>query len=60
MPSVSILAEPTVGLVDGNLAEDGERALAQASLEFPYTPQEQALVFERLYRGWDASLSGPR
>jgi sulfate/thiosulfate-binding protein len=59
VPSVSILAEPPVSLVDGNLASDEERALAQAYLEFLYTPEAQALVFRHFYRGWDASQAAP-
>lgn len=59
VPSVSVLAEPPVSLVDANLADEGERALAQAYLDFLYTPEAQAIVFRNFYRGWDASAADP-
>jgi sulfate transport system substrate-binding protein len=59
VPSVSILAEPPVTLVDANLADDSERALAEAYLNFLYTPEAQAIVFANFYRGWDPSAADP-
>ncbi len=59
VPSVSVLAEPPVTVVDGNLATPEERALAEAYLNFLYTPEAQALVFKHYYRGWDSSLAAP-
>jgi sulfate transport system substrate-binding protein len=59
VPSVSILAEPPVTIVDGNLTTPEERALAEAYLNFLYTPEAQALIFKHYYRGWDASLAAP-
>ena len=59
VPSVSVLAEPPVALVDGNLADDAERALAEAYLEFLYTPEAQAIIWKNGYRGWDSSLADP-
>lgn len=59
VPSVSVLAEPPVSIVDGNLASEEERALAEAYLDFLYTPEAQALVFKHFYRGWDASQAAP-
>lgn len=59
VPSVSVLAEPPVAIVDGNLATPEERALAEAYLNFLYTPEAQALVFKHYYRGWDTSLAAP-
>jgi sulfate transport system substrate-binding protein len=58
-PSVSVLAEPPVSLVDGNLATPEERALAEAYLNFLYTPEGQALAFKHFYRAWDASAANP-
>ncbi len=46
-------------VVDGNLATPEERALAEAYLNFLYTPEAQALVFKHYYRGWDSSLAAP-
>jgi sulfate transport system substrate-binding protein len=59
VPSVSVLAEPPVSLVDGNLATPERRALAEAYLNFLYTPEGQALVFKHFYRGWDTSQADP-
>jgi len=59
VPSVSVLAEPPVSLVDGNLATPERRALAEAYLNFLYTPEGQALVFKHFYRGWDTSQANP-
>ena len=59
VPSVSVLAEPPVSIVDGNLATPEERALAEAYLNFLYTPEAQALIFKHYYRGWDTSLAAP-
>ena len=59
VPSVSVLAEPPVALVEANIANDDERALATAYLEFLYSPEGQAIVFKNYYRGWDTSLADP-
>ena len=42
VPSVSILAEPPVAVVDGNVDQKGTRKLAEAYLQFLYTPRGQA------------------
>ena len=57
VPSVSVLAEPPVALVEANIANDAERALATAYLSFLYSPEGQAIVFKNYYRGWDTSLA---
>jgi len=59
VPSVSVLAEPPVALVDGNITSDAQRALAEAYLTFLYTPEGQALAFKHFYRAWDASAANP-
>ena len=59
MPSLSILAEPPVALVDGNIADDAQRDLASAYLDYLYTPEGQALAFKHYYRAWDASAADP-
>ena len=38
-PSISILAEPTVTLVDGNITSDEQREAAEAYLELPLQPR---------------------
>jgi sulfate transport system substrate-binding protein len=59
VPSVSVLAEPPVALVGGNLTSDEERALATAYLEQLYSPEAQALALKHFYRAWDTSLAAP-
>ena len=50
VPSISILAEPPVALVDGNVDAKGTRKAAQAYLDFLYTPQAQAIIAKNFYR----------
>jgi len=50
MPSVSVLAEPPVAVVDKVVDRRGTRALAQAYLEFLYTPMGQTLASQHYYR----------
>ena len=50
VPSVSILAEPPVALVDKVVDKRGTRAVAQAYLEFLYTDQGQAIAAKHYYR----------
>jgi sulfate/thiosulfate-binding protein len=49
-PSLSILAEPPVALVEGGVDQRGVRKQAQAYLEFLYSPQAQALIAKHHYR----------
>jgi sulfate transport system substrate-binding protein len=53
IPSLSILAEPPVAVVDGNVDEHGTRAVAEAYLQFLYTPEAQALIAQNFYRPRD-------
>jgi ABC-type sulfate transport system substrate-binding protein len=50
LPSLSILAEPPVAVVDGVVDARGTRALAEAYLQFLYTPQAQELIAKHHYR----------
>lgn len=50
VPSLSILAEPPVTLVDKVVDKKGTRALAQAYLEYLYTPEGQELAAKHYYR----------
>ena len=59
VPSLSILAEPPVALVESNIANDEQRALASAYLDYLYTPEAQAMAFKHYYRAWDASAADP-
>jgi sulfate transport system substrate-binding protein len=49
-PSLSILAEPAVTLVDKNIDKKGTRAVAQAYLEFLYTEEAQDIIGKHFYR----------
>jgi sulfate/thiosulfate transport system substrate-binding protein len=49
-PSLSILAEPAVALVDGNVDARGTRAVAEAFLAYLFKPETQALVAKFGYR----------
>lgn len=50
MPSLSIRAEPSVALVEGNAERRGTRAVAQAYLEFLYSAEGQTLAAKHHYR----------
>ena len=50
IPSVSILAEPPVTWVDKVVNKRGTRAVAQAYLEFLYTPEGQEIAARHYYR----------
>ena len=49
-PSLSILAEPAVTVVDKNVDKHGTRAVAQAYLEYLYTDEGQDLAGKHFYR----------
>ncbi len=59
VPSVSILAEPPVALVEGNIKSEEQRELATAYLDYLYSPEGQAIAFKNFYRAWDASAANP-
>jgi sulfate transport system substrate-binding protein len=50
VPSLSILAEPPVTVIDKNVDKHGTRALAEAYLKFLYSPQGQELAAKNFYR----------
>jgi sulfate/thiosulfate transport system substrate-binding protein len=52
-PSLSILAEPPVAMVDKVVDKRGTRAVAQAYLEYLYSPEGQELVGQNYYRPID-------
>jgi len=49
-PSLSILAEPAVAVVDKNVDRKGTRAVAQAYLEYLYTEEGQDIAGKNFYR----------
>ena len=56
MPSLSILAEPPVTIVD-KVVDKGTRAVAQAYLEFLYTPEAQEIIAKNHYRPRDPKVA---
>jgi sulfate/thiosulfate-binding protein len=50
VPPVSILAEPTVALVDANADRKGTREVAQAYLEYLYSEEGQDIAGKNYYR----------
>jgi sulfate/thiosulfate transport system substrate-binding protein len=50
VPSISILAQPPVALVDGNAGRHGTLEVANAYLEYLYSPAGQALAARHYYR----------
>jgi sulfate transport system substrate-binding protein len=57
LPSVSIRAEPTVALVEGNITSSEQGEAAQAYLDFLYEPEGQALALKHFFRAWDVSAA---
>jgi sulfate transport system substrate-binding protein len=57
VPRASILAEPPVAVVDGNVDRRGTRAVAQAYLEFLYTPEGQEIAARHHYRPRDPDVA---
>lgn len=49
-PSISILAEPSVAVVDSNAKEHGTREAAEAYLEYLYSDEAQRVAGENYYR----------
>jgi sulfate/thiosulfate-binding protein len=49
-PSVSILAEPPVAVVDKVVDKRGTRKVAEAYLKFLYTPEAQAIMAKNYFR----------
>lgn len=56
-PSVSILAEPPVTVIDKYAKKHGTEAVAKAYLEFLYTPEAQQLVGKHYYRPIDPEVA---
>ena len=49
-PSISILAEPPVAVVDKNVDKNGTREAAEAYLEYLYSEEGQKIAAENFYR----------
>lgn len=57
VPSVSILAEPPVAVVDKNVKKHGTAAVAKAYLEYLYSPEGQEIAARNYYRPIDAKVA---
>jgi len=57
VPSASILAEPSVSLVDKNVDAHGTREAAKAYLEYLYTKEGQEIVAKHYYRPRNAEVA---
>jgi sulfate/thiosulfate-binding protein len=55
-PSVSILAEPPVAVVDRNVDKHGTRAVAEAYLKFLYSDEGQEIAVKNHYRPRTAAV----
>jgi sulfate/thiosulfate transport system substrate-binding protein len=57
VPSSSILAEPPVAVVDKVVDRKGTRAVAEAYLQFLYSPEGQEIAAKHHYRPRDAGIA---
>jgi sulfate/thiosulfate transport system substrate-binding protein len=57
VPSLSILAEPPVAVVDKNVDKHGTRKVAEAYLNYLYTPEGQEIAAKNFYRPTLASVA---
>lgn len=56
-PSVSILTEPTVSVVDKNVDRNGTRKQAEAYLNYLYSPEGQEIAGKNYYRPRDKKIA---
>ncbi|MEQ4924806.1 sulfate ABC transporter substrate-binding protein [Proteus hauseri] len=56
-PSISILAEPTVAVVDKVVDKRGTREIATAYLEYLYSPQGQEIAARNYYRPREGAIA---
>ncbi len=57
LPSVSVLAEPVVAVVEQNANKHGTTAVARAYLEHLYTPEGQELAAKHYFRPTDEAIA---
>lgn len=57
-PSLSILAEPSVAVVDKVVDKRGTRAVAEAYLKYLYSEEAQRIAGQNFYRPTDAKVAG--
>jgi sulfate/thiosulfate-binding protein len=58
-PSLSILAEPPVSVVDANADAKGTRKQAEAYLQFLYSPAAQAIIAKNYFRPAHPEFTNP-
>jgi sulfate transport system substrate-binding protein len=56
VPSISILAEPSVAVLDGNARRHGTGKVAEAYLKYLYTPEAQEIIAGNYYRPIDPTV----
>jgi sulfate/thiosulfate-binding protein len=59
VPSVSVLCEPPVAVVDANVDQKGTRKQAEAYLQYLYTPEAQAIIAKDYYRPIHPDAAAP-
>jgi len=59
VPKLSILAEPPVALVDKNVDKHGTREVAQAYLQYLYSPEGQKIAAKHYYRPRHPQFADP-
>jgi sulfate/thiosulfate-binding protein len=57
VPSISILAEPPVAIVDSVVDKKGTRKEAEAFLTWLYAPEAQEIIAQNYYRPRDANIA---
>jgi sulfate transport system substrate-binding protein len=57
VPSISILAEPSVAVVDKVVDRKGTRGVAEAYLQYLYSPEGQAIAAKHHYRPRDQAVA---
>ncbi|MDR3386021.1 MAG: sulfate ABC transporter substrate-binding protein [Rudaea sp.] len=56
VPSLSILAQPPVAVVDRNAKKHGTEKIAEAYLRFLYTPRAQEIIAQNHYRPLESAV----
>ena len=57
VPTISILAEPPVAVVDKNVDKKGTRKVAEAYLQYLYSPEGQEIAGKNFYRPTDEKVA---
>jgi len=57
VPSLSILAEPTVAVVDKNVDKHGTREVSEEYLKYLYSPEAQEIAGRNFYRPTDPEVA---